>query len=63
MVHGWLNHLGGERDEVESAGTVPKGVHPIAIKVMAEVSIDISDHTSDYVDEYIDKDFDLVLTV
>lgn len=63
MAHGWLRHLGGQRVEVESAGTAPKGVHPVAIKVMAEVGIDISGHTSDHVDDYIDDDFDLVVTV
>lgn len=63
MAHGWLRHLGGDRMVVRSAGTEPKGVHPVAIRVMAEVGIDISDHTSDHVDEYVDEDFDLVLTV
>ena len=63
MAHGWLRHLGGDRVVVRSAGTVPKGVHAVAIRVMAEVGIDISDHTSDHVDEYVDQDFDLVLTV
>lgn len=63
MAHGWLGHLGGDRVEVRSAGTAPKGVHPVAIKVMAEVGIDISGHTSDHVDEYLDDDFDLVVTV
>ena len=63
MAHGWLRHLGGERVEVESAGTAPKGVDPVAIKVMAEVGIDISSHTSDPVDDYLDDDFDLVVTV
>ena len=63
MAHGWLQHLGGDRVEVRSAGTAPKGVHPVAIKVMAEVGIDISGHTSDHVDEFVDDDFDLVVTV
>ena len=63
MAHGWLRHLGGERVAVSSAGTVPKGVHPVAIRVMAEVGIDISGHTSDSVDDYVNDDFDLVLTV
>ena len=63
MAHGWLRYLGGERVEVESAGTAPKGVHPVAVKVMAEVGIDISGQTSDPVDDYIDDDFDLVVTV
>ena len=63
MAHGWLRHLGGERVVVKSAGTAPKGVHRVAIKVMAEVGIDISGHTSDHVDDYIDENFDLVVTV
>ena len=63
MAHGWLNSLGGQQVEVASAGVEPKGVHPLAIRAMAEVGIDISAHTSDYVDSYLGQDFDLVLTV
>ena len=63
MAHGWLEHLGGDRVAVASAGTAPKGVHPIAIRVMAEVGIDISAYTSDPVERYVDQDFDLVITV
>ena len=63
MAHGWLKHLGGERVVVESAGTHPKGVHPLAIRVMAEKGIDISRHSSDHVDEYANQPFDLVITV
>jgi len=63
MAHGWLSQIGAERVEVSSAGTEPKGVHPIAVRVMEEVGIDISGHTSDHVDLYIEKEFDLVLTV
>lgn len=63
MAHGWLRHLGGDRVAVESAGTEPKGVHPIAIRVMAEADIDISGHTSDSVDRFVNDDFDLVITV
>ena len=63
MAHGWLRRIGGERVEVCSAGTEPKGVHPLAIGVMSEVGIDISCHTSDHVDRYVADDFDLVVTV
>lgn len=63
MAHGWLRHLGGERVAVESAGTAPKGLHPLSVRVMAEVGIDISKHTSDHVDRYVEQEFDLVLTV
>ncbi len=63
MAHGWLAYLGGARVAVESAGTEPKGVHPVAIRVMAEKSIDISGHTSDHVAKYAREPFDLVITV
>ena len=63
MAEGWLRHLGGAGVEVDSAGTDPKGVHPLAIRVMAEVGIDISDHTSDHVDRYVGNAYDVVLTV
>ena len=63
MAHGWLRHFGGARVEVESAGTSPRGVHPLAIRAMAEVGVDISGHTSDHVDRFVEQDFDLVLTV
>ena len=63
MAHGWLSHLGGDRVRVWSAGTQPKGVHPMAIQAMAEVGIDISGHTSDHVDSYVGERFDLVVTV
>ncbi|MXV79430.1 MAG: arsenate reductase ArsC [Chloroflexi bacterium] len=63
MAHGWLRQLGGDRVVVSSAGIEPKGVHPIAIRVMSEVGVDISNHTSDHVDRYLEDDFELVLTV
>ena len=63
MAHGWLNHLRGGHLEVESAGTQPKGVRPLAIQVMTEVGIDLSGHTSDHVDRYAGDAFDFVLTV
>lgn len=63
MAQGWLLHLGGARVEVDSAGTEPKGVHPLAIRVMGEVGIDISGSTSDHVDTYLGEDHDLVVTV
>ena len=63
MAQGWLTHLGDERVHVDSAGVEPRGVHPIAVQVMAEVGIDISHHTSDHTDRYAANDYDLALTV
>lgn len=63
MAEGWLRHFGGERVRVSSAGTHPKGVHPVAIEVMAEAGVDIRGHTSDHVSLYADQPFDVVVTV
>ena len=63
MAHGWLRQLGGQHVKVESAGVEPKGVHPLAIRAMAEVGIDISRHTSVHVNLFAGRNFDLVLTV
>lgn len=63
MAEGWLRHFGGDRVEVKSAGTQPKGVHPLAIEVMREAGVDISGHTSDHVDQYRDTRFDVAVTV
>lgn len=63
MAEGWLRHFGGDAVEVFSAGTAPKGVHPLAIEVMAEAGVDISRHTSDSVANYLNDEFDVVVTV
>jgi arsenate reductase (thioredoxin) len=43
MAEGLLRAYGGDRYAVFSAGTHPRGVHPIAIQVMREIGIDISE--------------------
>jgi len=63
MAEGFFRHYGGDKIEVKSAGLEPKGVNPIAIKVMKEVGIDISGHTSKHLNEYLNEDFDYVITV
>lgn len=63
MAEGWLRHFGGEDVEVASAGTKPKGVHPLSIKVMADAGVDISGHTSDHIDRYADRRFNVAVTV
>ncbi len=63
MVHGWFRHLGGRCVLVDSAGTEPKGVHPVTVAVMSEVGIDISHHTADSVNASVNVEYDLVLTL
>ena len=63
MAEGWLRHLGQGRVAAASAGTHPRGVHPLAVKVMAEVGIHVTSHRSDPVEGYVGREFDLVWTV
>jgi arsenate reductase (thioredoxin) len=63
MAEGLLRHLAGERYEVFSAGTHPKGLHPVTVSVMREAGIDVSDHTSKSVDVFANEQFDYVITV
>ncbi len=58
-----LERLGGPEFSVESAGTVPKGVNPYAIRVLDEIGIDWSAATSKSVSEFADREFDYVITV
>lgn len=49
---------------VASAGSKPAGyVHPLAIRVLAEIDIDISSHRSKSMEEFLDKDVETVITV
>ena len=63
MAEGLLRHFYGGRYEAFSAGSSPTRVHPLAIKVMAEIGIDISKGTSKSIEEFRNKDIDMVVTV
>ena len=63
MAEGFLRALKGDRYEVFSAGTEPRGVNPYAIRAMAEAGIDLHGHRSRSVDEFRDMTFDEVITV
>lgn len=63
MAEGLLRHLGENRFDVFSAGIEPKGVNPLAIKVMEEIGIDISQQRSKSLSEYIRQKFDYVITL
>lgn len=49
--------------DVHSAGAKPTSVHPLAIRVMAEVGIDISKQRSKSVEDFADLEFDYVVTL
>jgi protein-tyrosine-phosphatase len=63
MAEGILRHLAGDRFEVQSAGTEPSRVHPLAIRAMAARHIDIRGQTSKHMDQLAGQRFDYVITV
>jgi arsenate reductase (thioredoxin) len=64
MAEGLLRAKGGSAHEVFSAGTQPRVVHPLAIKVMREIGIDISGHRAKSMEEFQSlPPMDLVVTV
>ena len=52
-----------DRARVQSAGSTPAGVNPIAIQVLAEIGIDITRQTSKSVDTIDPASVDLVITL
>jgi arsenate reductase len=63
MAAGLINHDFTGRIRARSAGTDPKGVSPLAVRVLAEVDIDISAATSKHVSRYEGERFDYVITL
>ena len=63
VAEGWLRHFSCGRFEIFSAGIDPKGVHPLAVQVMAERGVDLSGYTSNRIEQFVDQPFDVVITV
>lgn len=63
MAEGWARALKSPGIEAYSAGVEPKGLHPLAVKVMAEAGVDISAQKSKHVRVLKDIPFDYVVTV
>jgi len=63
MAEALLRHHGGDRFEVHSAGTEPRGIHPLTLRVLAEAGVDASSARSTSTDEFLDQSFDYVVTV
>jgi arsenate reductase (thioredoxin) len=64
IAEGFLRAAAGEIVNVQSAGSKPTGfVHPLAIKVMAELGIDISGHRSKHLKEFLGQPVHTVITV
>jgi arsenate reductase len=63
MAEGFLRAIAGDRFDAASAGTERTRVHPLAIRAMAERSIDISGHTSKLYDGLMQERWDYLITV
>ncbi len=42
MAEAWLNHIGGEMFEAESAGVEPGTLNPLVVEAMREAGLDLS---------------------
>ena len=63
MAEALLRRHGGDRFEVFSAGTEPKGINPLTLRILAEAGIDASWARSKSVTEFAGQTFDYVVTV
>lgn len=55
MAEAWMRKFGGDRFEVLSAGTEPKGINPLTIKVMDELGFSMAEHRSKSLGEFLGK--------
>lgn len=65
IAEAYLNSLGGDRFEAQSAGLEPGVLNPYAVKVMGEVGFDISNNKTKDVFDFVKKGaiFGYVITV
>jgi arsenate reductase len=64
MAEGLVNSFLGDRWSASSAGTEPaSSVHPLAVRVLNELSVDISDAKPKSVEELRTNSFDAVFTL
>ncbi len=64
MAEGILRAAAGDLLDAQSAGSKPAGyVHPLAIRVMAEIGVDLSGHRSKSLDEYLGREVETIITV
>ena len=63
MAEALLRRLGGPAFEAFSAGTEPKGVNPLTVRVLSEAGIDISGARAKSTGVFLGQAFDCVVTV
>jgi len=63
MAEGLLRATAGDAVSVDSAGTEPGTLNPLAVRAMAELGIDISAQRPTNVDDLVDVEYDYVITL
>lgn len=63
MAEAFLRKFGAGKYEAHSAGTHPKGLHPLTVQVMTEAGIDVGQQRSKDVGGLSGQQFDHVITV
>lgn len=63
MAEALMRSKGGDDFEVQSAGTEPRGINPLTVRVLQEAGIDPSFARSKSVNEFLGQTFDYVITV
>jgi arsenate reductase len=63
LAEALLRDNGGSDFEVHSAGTEPKGINPLTLRVLEEARLSTDGLRSKSVSEYLGQSFDYVITV
>jgi len=63
MAEGIARSLAGDRVAIQSAGSAPSSMNPLAVRVLSEIGIDISGHRSKSVGEIDRAAVDTVITL
>lgn len=63
MAEALFNHYFSAHGMAFSAGTEPRGVNPLTVRVLEEIGVETSRLKSKSVSELLDEKFDLVVTV
>lgn len=63
MAEALLRRHGGDDFEVASAGTDPRGVNPLTVRVLDEAGIESGSLSSKSVQDFVGREFDYVITV
>jgi len=63
MAEGILRNMYGEHYHVQSAGSQPREINPLTVRVMEEIGIDMSSHKPTDLRELEGEEFDVVVSL